>query len=125
MTTTFTIALLIIINTFGLSFASAFQSPKTAAHQAANKHSPDWPMFAYDLQGSHYNPLERSITPANVSKLKPKWVFETGGDVSSQPIVVDHVVYFGSWDGKEYAVDATTGKKIWDFEIKAPSRSGA
>src|SRR6185369_16736768 len=68
---------------------------------------------------------ERTIAPANVSKLKPKWSFETGGDVSSQPIVVDQVVYFGSWDGKEYAVDANTGKKIWDFDIKVPSRSGA
>jgi polyvinyl alcohol dehydrogenase (cytochrome) len=60
-----------------------------------------------------------------VSRLKPRWVFETGGDVSSQPTVVGGVVYFGSWDGKQYAVDAKTGKKIWEFETGLPSRSGA
>jgi len=125
MTSTFALALLITINTLGLSFVSALQSPKTASRQTTSQSSADWPMFARDLQGSHYNPLERIITPANVKQLKPKWAFETGGDVSSQPIVVNRVVYFGSWDGKEYAVDATTGSKIWEFDLKAPSRSGA
>lgn len=85
----------------------------------------DWPMYGRDLAGSFYNPLEKSITPATVSRLKPKWIFETEGDVSSMPIVVNGVVYFGSWDGKEYAVDAKTGKKIWDFDCGVSSRSGA
>src|SRR5262249_47282013 len=120
MTTTFTLVLMITINTFGISFLSASKS-KTTSHQSAKQSSSDWPIFARDLQGSHYNPLERAITPANVKQLKPKWTFETGGDVSSQPIVVNRVVYFGSWDGKEYAVDATTGRKIWEFDLKAPS----
>jgi len=85
----------------------------------------DWPMYGRDLEGSHYNPTEKSLTPATVSRLKPKWVFETQGDVSSQPSVVNGVVYFGSWDGKQYAVDAKTGTKIWEFETGLPSRSGS
>ncbi len=84
-----------------------------------------WTMYGRDLAGSHYNPDEKLLTPATVSKLKPKWVFETGGDVSSQPTIVDGVVYFGSWDGKQYAVDAKTGAKIWEFEAGLPSRSGS
>ena len=43
----------------------------------------------------------------------------------SQPTVVAGVVYFGSWDGKEYAVDARTGKKIWEYECGSPSRAAA
>lgn len=85
----------------------------------------DWPMYGKDLAGSHYNPHEKKITPATVSRLKVKWVFETEGDVSSQPTVVNGVVYFGSWDGRQYAVDAETGKKIWDYEVGMPSRGGA
>src|SRR5215470_2859120 len=84
-----------------------------------------WPMYGHDIAGSFHNPDETAITPATVSRLKTKWIFETQADVSSQPTVVDGVVYFGSWDGKEYAVDAKTGKKIWEFETGQPSRSGA
>jgi polyvinyl alcohol dehydrogenase (cytochrome) len=85
----------------------------------------DWPLYGRDLAGSHHNPTEKKITPATVARLKPRWVFETGGDINGQPIVVGGVVYFGSWDGKEYAVAADTGKKIWEFELGLPSRSGA
>ena len=95
------------------------------AKVAGNGNSSDWPMYGRDLAGSHYNPNEKQLTPATVAHLKPKWIFETGADVSSQPTVVDGVVYFGSWDGKQYAVDAKTGKKIWGFDLGMPSRSGA
>lgn len=93
----------------------------TANGQSAS----DWPLYGRDLAGSHHNPHEKTLTPSTVARLKPKWVFETGGDVSSQPTVVGEAIYFGSWDGKQYAVDAKTGKKIWEFETGLPSRSGA
>jgi polyvinyl alcohol dehydrogenase (cytochrome) len=82
-------------------------------------------MFGRDLAGTHYNPEESILTPSTVARLKPKWIFETEGDVSSQPTVVDGIVYFGSWDGKEYAVDAGSGKKIWEYDCGSPSRAGA
>jgi polyvinyl alcohol dehydrogenase (cytochrome) len=85
----------------------------------------DWPLYGRDLAGSHYNPTEKILTPASVARLKTKWIFETQADVSSQPTVVGGVVYFGSWDGKQYAIDAKTGAKIWEFEAKNSSRSGA
>src|SRR5262245_66376320 len=78
--------------------------------------SSNWPMYGRDLAGSHYNPDEKQLTPATVARLKTKWIFEAGADVSSQPVIVDGVLYFGSWDGKQYAVDAKTGSKIWEFE---------
>ncbi|HMG34830.1 MAG TPA: PQQ-binding-like beta-propeller repeat protein [Blastocatellia bacterium] len=106
--------------------ALAQSSKKPASKEMVNgKQSSDWPLYGRDIAGSHHNPYEKELTPATVSRLKPKWIFETGADVSSQPIVVDGVVYFGSWDGKEYAVDAKTGKKIWEFETGQPSRGGA
>src|SRR5262245_41174373 len=73
------------------------RSTKVAATNGAA--SSDWPMYGRDLAGSHYNPNEKQITPATVARLKPKWIFQTGADVSSQPTVVNGVVYFGSWDG--------------------------
>ena len=84
-----------------------------------------WTNYGRDISGAHYNPDETALTPGTVAKLKPKWVFETEGDVSSEPTVVNGVIYFGSWDGKEYALDAATGKKIWEFDCNSPTRSGA
>ncbi len=112
--------------TASVSATSSQQSKNAKSIAAKNgRESADWPMYGRGLAGGHYNPVEKSITPATVARLKPKWVFETGGDVSSQPTVVDGVVYFGSWDGKEYAVDAKTGKQIWAFDCGSSSRSGA
>jgi polyvinyl alcohol dehydrogenase (cytochrome) len=108
-----------------IAVASALAQQSKDKHKKQANESCDWPMYGRDLAGSHYNPTEKIITPATVARLKPKWIFETGADVSSQPVVVDGVVYFGSWDGKEYAVDAKTGKKIWEFDANSPSRSGA
>ena len=101
------------------------RGPRASNASTNGQANSDWPMYARDLAGSHYNPNEKQITPETVSRLKPKWVFEAGADVSAQPTVAGGVIYFGSWDGKEYAVDAKTGKKIWEFESGAPSRSGA
>ena len=81
-------------------------------------------LFGRDVAGSHYNPEEK-ITPANVSLLKLLWKFETGADVSGQPVVAGGVLYFGSWDGKEYALDAKTGAKLWEYDCGLPTRSAA
>jgi len=47
----------------------------------------------------------------------PKWVFETGDEVSSSPAVVDGKVYIGSHDRNWYCLDAYTGDKIWNFTV--------
>ncbi len=43
------------------------------------------------------------------------WTFEAGGAIASSPVVADGRVYFGSDDGKLYAVDFETGAKVWEF----------
>jgi polyvinyl alcohol dehydrogenase (cytochrome) len=125
------LALEMAVATFAVAQSSRLDSKTTnrantkAVATANGQGASDWPAYGRDLAGSHHNPHEKILTPATVARLKPKWIFETGGDVSSQPTVVGEVVYFGSWDGKQYAVDAKTGKKIWEFEMGLPSRSGA
>jgi polyvinyl alcohol dehydrogenase (cytochrome) len=102
--------------------------PSRSANPTASNQSGHWPVFGRDVQGSHYNPDEKILTPQNVARLKPRWIFETtpqGGDVSSQPIVVNGVVYFGSWDGQEYAVDVKTGKQLWAYDCGQSTRSAA
>jgi polyvinyl alcohol dehydrogenase (cytochrome) len=134
----FTAALMSALAVAGTSFVlrenGYAQGGKGKAQKAANGKvekdpagvdAKSWPVFGRDVMGSHYNPGETAITPQNVAQLKTKWVFQTEGDVSSQPVIVGGVLYFGSWDGKEYAVDAKTGKKIWEYDCGQSSRNGA
>jgi len=60
---------------------------------------------------------ERSISPANVNRLTPKWVFTTGGDVSATPTVADDAVYFPDWGGNLFAVRKKSGRLIWSHKI--------
>jgi cell division septation protein DedD len=76
----------------------------------------DWPMFHYDAahSGSPDN-----IAPAAHDLL---WSFNTitSADpppaiISSSPAVVGGVVYIGADDGVAFALNATTGEKIWNY----------
>ena len=43
------------------------------------------------------------------------WTFTTNGKVTSRLTALNGAVYFGSHDHSVYAVNATTGKLIWEF----------
>ena len=51
------------------------------------------------------------------------WTFTTGGWVLTAPVVTDGVVYFGSDDGKLYALAADNGEKLWSFATDDVIRS--
>ena len=78
---------------------------------------PDWGMIGNDSANSRNQPFERDIGPANVSRLAPKWVATTAGDVSATPAVVDGAVYFGDFGGMEWKLDAETGQVIWSHKV--------
>jgi outer membrane protein assembly factor BamB len=52
-----------------------------------------------------------------------KWTYRTRGEVFSSPAVVSGTIYFGSYDGMVYAVDAETGTQLWAFPTGSPVRS--
>jgi len=90
--------------------------------------SPFWPFMGHDLSNTRSQPDEHVISPHNVAKLAPKWVFTTNGnatssagppfgDISATPTVDDHAVYFPDWAGYLYAVNKDTGQLIWSHRI--------
>src|SRR5437773_11938613 len=80
----------------------------------------DWPGFGNDPGGTKYSPLTQ-ITPANVAKLAVAWTYDTGEKGggfrgwSVTPLVVDNVMYFGTYGGKPIALNAETGLEMWKF----------
>jgi outer membrane protein assembly factor BamB len=84
--------------------------------QVARASSGDWPTLLGNLGRTGYNSNETAINPTTASNLKLQWTYHTTGNISSEPVVANSQVYWGSWDGNEYATDLT-GKKLWSASI--------
>jgi glucose dehydrogenase len=85
----------------------------------------DWPTYGHDPGGMRYSPLKQ-ITPANVAKLTPVWMYDTGEVASSYqvtPLVVGNVMYLSTPNQRLVALNADTGKEIWAYD-PATSRPG-
>ena len=76
-----------------------------------------WPTWGGNLQNTHGNMAESTISSSNVGKLALKWSFTTAGDVSATPTVGDGSVYIPDWGGFIYRINADTGKAVWSHKI--------
>ena len=81
--------------------------------EARAQTSGDWPSYLYNAARTSYNGGEKIITPSTARKLTLLWTQTAGSSISTQPIVVNGVIYYGSWDGYERAVDAVSGTQRW------------
>lgn len=88
-------------------------TPHTPGSKAHADGSGDWPMYMGDIARSGMNPNEATVTAATASSLTLWWKFKTGGQVNASPTIVGGVMYIGSWDGYEYAIDTTTQTVVW------------
>ncbi len=88
------------------------------------------PVYADEATG--FDPLQGQVHRCNLyrtcvhrssglSKVSGiKWKFKTDGPVRSSPVVVNGILYVGSYDGHIYALDAETGSLKW--KVKTPGR---
>jgi len=82
---------------------------------------------AYD--GQRFSALAQ-INASNVQQLRPAWSFQAGviGLIATPatyafeaaPIVVDGVMYVSGFDGYVWALDAATGKMLWQYRHAVP-----
>ena len=74
-----------------------------------------WPTYNGHVNGNRYSTL-RQITAANVSRLRPKWTFTLPNAAQLQvtPVVVDGVMYVTAANDL-YALDAGSGRQIWNY----------
>ncbi len=106
--------------------------PVTGAHpvtterleRAADDNS-SWLMYGRDYSAQRYVQLDQ-ITPANVQRLHPAWVFATGGEnrgLEATPLISDGVMYLSADESRVFAIDARTGAKKWSYDPKNPDEA--
>lgn len=82
----------------------------------------NWPGVGNNPGCMRYSSLDQ-INRENVSKLKPAWTFhtgelegKTGKTIECTPIIVDGVMYVTTGYLRVVALNAETGKELWQFD---------
>ena len=85
----------------------------------------DWPVYLGGKERNLYSSLDQ-IHRENVSQLKIAWTYETGNQAEYQAnnLIVDGVLYTPTATRKVIALDAATGKELWQWD-PAKERTGA
>jgi alcohol dehydrogenase (cytochrome c) len=99
--------------------ASAQVSPERLLN--ASKEPQNWLMYNGDYAGRRYSTLNQ-IGIGNAGFLAPKWAYQTmaGGKFETTPLVVDGVLYGTGQDDRAFALDAKTGRPIWQYQRALP-----
>jgi glucose dehydrogenase len=88
----------------------------------------DWPTYNHDLAATRFSPLTQ-ITPDNVGRLKQAWTVQLApppadgapagpgaGGFQAVPLVVNGVLYTPAGN-RVLALEADTGKTIWEYQL--------
>src|SRR5947209_5377176 len=87
--------------------------------------SKDWPVTS-GVEGTHYSTLLQ-INRKNAAKLEKAWQFDSGdefdgSEMECNPLVLDGVIYATTPRLRVVALDAATGKMLWDFDAHKGER---
>jgi membrane-bound PQQ-dependent dehydrogenase (glucose/quinate/shikimate family) len=91
----------------------------------------EWRFYGGDAGGARFSSLQQ-INRQNVGALKRAWTYHTGEVIrgnetdrhqvapfETTPLVVDGVLYLSTPSNRVIALDAETGKEIWQFDPQA------
>src|SRR5215472_14656667 len=112
---------------FVLLFGAAYMAPGIRAQVTPQrllesaKEPQNWLMYSGDYAGRRYSALDH-INTANATLLVPKWAYQTmgTGKYESTSLVVDGVLYGTGSDDRAFALDARTGRPIWQYQRALP-----
>ena len=104
---------------FGQENNDASDQTSTTAQKSRLNNFVDWATYRGDQEGTGYSSLSQ-ITTENVQLLEEVWTYDTRGLVrpgmSSNPIVIEGVLYFADSELNLVALDAATGEELWLFD---------
>ena len=115
---------LAIVGLAALAAATAVPSTTHAASRCASGDpgGGNWPTYGHDYRNTRTQDHEKVISPADVPLLSPAWTFSTvagggEGDITGTPIVTRGCVYSATTEGSVFALNASTGKKVWAAKV--------
>src|SRR5712692_5084509 len=82
----------------------------------------DWAHYGGTQFSWRYSALDQ-INTTNVKTLAPAWIFQTGDyaeNLQSTPIVIDGVMYLITPRAQVFALEAATGRILWQYRTPAP-----
>jgi alcohol dehydrogenase (cytochrome c) len=103
---------------------SLFTISGALAQDAGATHA-DWPHYGGTQFSWRYSALDQ-INTTNVKALTPAWLFQTGDyaeNLQTTPIVENGVMYLITARARVFALDAATGREIWNYRYPEPPRS--
>ncbi|MBL8451309.1 MAG: methanol/ethanol family PQQ-dependent dehydrogenase [Zoogloea sp.] len=79
--------------------------------------------YGLGLKAQRHSTL-KTVNTKNVAGLVPAWSFSFGGEKQrgqeSQALVHDGVIYVTASYSRIYAIDARSGKRLWEYEARLP-----
>src|SRR6266571_4863288 len=74
------------------------------------------------IGGRRFSALDQ-INTSNAGALVPKWAYQTmaGGKFETTPLVVDGILYGTGQDNRAFALDARSGRPIWQYQRALPA----
>src|SRR3989442_4750864 len=108
------------IGTCFLPSANAQVTPQRLVDSA--KEPQNWLMYSGDYGGHRFSALDQ-INASNARAVVPKWAYQTmaGGKFETPPLVVDGILYGTGQDDRAFALDARTGRPIWQYQRALPA----
>lgn len=114
---------------FSATFLAAlFLMPRVSAQVTferilnASQQPQNWLTYSGDYRGTRFSELKQ-VNTDTVKTLVPRWVYQTGalGKFETTPLVVDGILYGTGQDDRVFALDARTGRPIWQYQYIYPS----
>lgn len=127
-------AVAVVVSSAAYSFFSVLQWGSFASGRDPASSVNEWPQWSGDRRNHHNLTPERPlIDRTNVKDLRQSWSFKTPNSVVATPTYKDGVLYFtdvaktsigGLFSGgRLFAVDASSGRKLWSEEVKKYTQS--
>ncbi len=94
----------------------SFERIRNAENEPGN-----WLTYWGDYGAQRYRKLNQ-INTANAKDLRLEWLFQTGqtGAFETVPLVVEGIMYFTAANGYAYALDARSGRRLWEYKYLVP-----